>query len=177
MALRIDIAGVDLLLPDISYSWKETGGAICEVNGQPQFSHQVAHRTILDKLLKNKGRIPIVGLSSELMSQKMLSGLVEEIHRIGFKLMVVRDLTSFRQALLSPAVDAIVWVITSAPSPWEGMPVDRLDLLIEPTTSPVKDKLHGIEIGENWSIINRNQKKVVFDRLLVFMRDALSTRK
>ncbi|MAT49900.1 MAG: hypothetical protein CMK32_01780 [Porticoccaceae bacterium] len=33
----LDIAGVDFLCPDISRSWKEVGGAICEVNAQPGF--------------------------------------------------------------------------------------------------------------------------------------------
>lgn len=33
----LDIAGVDFLSPDISRSWREVGGVICEVNGQPGF--------------------------------------------------------------------------------------------------------------------------------------------
>lgn len=35
--LGLDIAGVDFLCPDISRSWREVGGAICEVNAQPGF--------------------------------------------------------------------------------------------------------------------------------------------
>ena len=31
----LDIAGVDFLCPDISRSWRDVGGAICEVNAQP----------------------------------------------------------------------------------------------------------------------------------------------
>lgn len=33
----LDIAGVDFLCPDISRSWREVGGGICEVNAQPGF--------------------------------------------------------------------------------------------------------------------------------------------
>lgn len=33
----LDIAGIDFLCPDISRSWREVGGAICEVNAQPGF--------------------------------------------------------------------------------------------------------------------------------------------
>jgi cyanophycin synthetase len=33
----LDIAGVDFLCPDVSRSWHEVGGAICEVNAQPGF--------------------------------------------------------------------------------------------------------------------------------------------
>lgn len=35
--LGLDIAGVDFLCPDISRSWREVGGGICEVNAQPGF--------------------------------------------------------------------------------------------------------------------------------------------
>lgn len=35
--IGLDIAGVDFLCPDISRSWREAGGAICEVNAQPGF--------------------------------------------------------------------------------------------------------------------------------------------
>lgn len=39
----LDIAGVDLLTTDIARSWREVGGAVCEVNGQPSFQpHWVA---------------------------------------------------------------------------------------------------------------------------------------
>ncbi len=34
--LDLDIAGVDFLCPDISRSWREVGGGICEVNSQPE---------------------------------------------------------------------------------------------------------------------------------------------
>lgn len=36
-SIGLDIAGVDFLCPDISRSWREVGGAICEVNAQPGF--------------------------------------------------------------------------------------------------------------------------------------------
>jgi len=35
--LGLDIAGVDFLCPDIGRSWREVGGAVCEVNAQPGF--------------------------------------------------------------------------------------------------------------------------------------------
>lgn len=35
--IGLDIAGVDFLCPDISRSWREVGGGICEVNAQPGF--------------------------------------------------------------------------------------------------------------------------------------------
>ncbi len=61
-ALRLDLAGIDLLIPDISRSWKETGGAICEVNAQPTIGNTTSkhlYGEILRTLLDGDGRIPI----------------------------------------------------------------------------------------------------------------------
>lgn len=60
-ALRLDLAGVDLLMPDISRSWRETGAAVCEINGQPMLSNTAPHlySEILSKLIPGDGRIPI----------------------------------------------------------------------------------------------------------------------
>jgi len=41
-ALGLDVAGVDFLTPDISRSYKDAGGAICEVNAAPGFRMHVA---------------------------------------------------------------------------------------------------------------------------------------
>ena len=59
-ALRLDIAGVDLLMPDISRSWQESGGGICEVNAQPQVGGADTPGVILAQLLPHGGRIPLV---------------------------------------------------------------------------------------------------------------------
>ena len=36
-ALKLDIAGIDFICPDITEPVRETGGAICEVNAAPGF--------------------------------------------------------------------------------------------------------------------------------------------
>lgn len=55
---RLDIAGVDLIIPDITTSWLETGAIICEVNAQPQM-FTTFHQPMLEKLLgKTRGHIP-----------------------------------------------------------------------------------------------------------------------
>jgi cyanophycin synthetase len=41
-AIGLDVAGVDFLTPDIARSYKEVGGAICEVNAAPGFRMHVA---------------------------------------------------------------------------------------------------------------------------------------
>jgi cyanophycin synthetase len=57
--LRLDLAGIDLLIPDICRSWLETGAAICEVNAQPQMSWHLP-ALLLPQLVKARGRIPVV---------------------------------------------------------------------------------------------------------------------
>ena len=42
LAIGLDVAGVDFLTTDISKSFRETGGAICEVNAAPGFRMHVA---------------------------------------------------------------------------------------------------------------------------------------
>lgn len=56
-ALRLDLAGVDILMSDIRRSWLEVGAAICEVNAQPQMATH--HAAVLAQQLQGDGRIPI----------------------------------------------------------------------------------------------------------------------
>lgn len=69
--IGLDIAGVDFICPDITKSWREVGGAICEVNAQPGFRvHWLAapdrdiNGEILDWLFKDKpNRIPTAAIT------------------------------------------------------------------------------------------------------------------
>jgi len=61
--LRLDIAGLDIILPDVTRSWHETGGAICEVNAQPYIGEVIGrdyYKEILQSLVPKGGRIPLV---------------------------------------------------------------------------------------------------------------------
>lgn len=61
--LRLDIAGIDMLLPDVTKSWREAGGAICEVNAQPYIGEVIGkdyYKAILEKVVPGGGRIPLV---------------------------------------------------------------------------------------------------------------------
>lgn len=67
----LDIAGVDFLCPDIARSWREVGGAICEVNAQPGFRvHWLGdpgrdiNGEVVDWLFKDKpARIPTAAIT------------------------------------------------------------------------------------------------------------------
>lgn len=62
-ALNLDLAGIDFLTDDISHSWRDRGGAICEINAQPQLGYVTTARLypqILQTMLPRQGRIPVV---------------------------------------------------------------------------------------------------------------------
>lgn len=59
-AIGLDIAGIDFITADITQSWREVGGAICEVNSQPQIGYRDTpeiYEFILSDLLKNQGQL------------------------------------------------------------------------------------------------------------------------
>jgi cyanophycin synthetase len=59
--LMLDFAGIDLIIPDIAFSWNETGAIICEVNSQPQVGVKTSpdiYRDTLAALMHRQYRIP-----------------------------------------------------------------------------------------------------------------------
>lgn len=59
--LRLDLAGVDLILPDAARPWHEAGGAVLEVNAQPQIGIRDTpeiYADILRKLVGGDGHLP-----------------------------------------------------------------------------------------------------------------------
>jgi cyanophycin synthetase len=73
-SVGLDVCGVDFLTPDISRSWKEVGGGICEVNAAPGFRMHVAPsegkpRDVAGKVLDmlfppgTPSRIPIAAIT------------------------------------------------------------------------------------------------------------------
>lgn len=60
--LRLDIAGIDLIIPDVAVSWRDSGAIICEVNAQPQIGIKdtpEVYQQILSELLPDKGTLLI----------------------------------------------------------------------------------------------------------------------
>lgn len=146
---RLQLAGVDLITPDISRSWREAGGAVCEVNGQPQFS---VTRTdfpeqVIAELVQGDGRVPVVvlladccwgvwaqALHTQLSSAGLNTGFVlaDGLFR-GLDKLAVNRRSAFddvQALLLDNTVDAIVVATNGMEWLPSGMPVDRVDLVI-----------------------------------------------
>lgn len=146
---RLDIAGVDFITPDIAKSWREVGGVVCEINGQPQFSvtRPDLPERVLAGLVQDRGRIPVI-----VILEKMASGAwTEQMTRLlrassvnpgwvlsdgvfsGTESLAKGIGTAFDavQALLLDTSLAVLFVATDGLD-WlkSGMPVDQVDLVI-----------------------------------------------
>lgn len=149
-ALRLDLAGVDLIIPDISRSWLESGAAICEVNSQPQLgiltsAHLYPH--ILQCLLGGNGRIPVIVVLGAAPGHPLIDQLHDHLTahgrrpgsagnggiRIGAELLASPPLDSYAAGhllLLNRQVDCLLLAINDLSTLQLGLPVDRIDLLL-----------------------------------------------
>lgn len=154
-ALRLDLAGVDFLTPDIARSWKEVGGGICEVNAQPQMSEHL-HVQLLPKLLPQGGRIPVIGAFELPALRREIATVKRTLAATGRQLAWVESAAACRQALADPAVDAVVWQCDQRQT-LAAWPVDTLDLLLLPAgmavhrrSQPMADDL--ARCGQVWQV-------------------------
>jgi cyanophycin synthetase len=149
-ALHLDLAGVDLLIPDICRSWREAGAIVCEVNAQPNLGQTTSahlYKQILAQLVQGNGRIPtvaIVGAAAEstlakaICSCLQLEGLV--VGRADLEGVTVDDLRVFDgpispyaggQILLADQrVEAVVLGINDRSILRTGLPFDQFDVLV-----------------------------------------------
>ena len=153
--LRLDIAGIDLIMPDISRSWREVGGAICEVNAQPQFSASApaAPFHAVAGLFAGDGRIPVIvmlGADGFVAAELMLEAFRAQELKLGLALpqhlsvdgcvlaQPAGGAFAAMQALLrDPGVDALVALVDDESWLATGAPVDSVDLLLcAPNASP-----------------------------------------
>lgn len=129
-ALRLDVAGVDLLLPDITRSWKETGGAICEVNAQPQFSTTPTFKEVLARLVQGEGRIPVAVILGGGSLTVLEQGLARALTGHDINVVWCGTSETCRQAVLDRNVDVLIWAPHLWPTATESIPFDRADLLV-----------------------------------------------
>lgn len=168
-ALRLDFAGVDVLMPDIRRSWRETGAAICDINAQPNLGQTTAthlYAPILRKLVPGDGRIPtIVVIGAALQSQLiraleaslLAKGLVVGAHdidgvRVNRRIIMEGQVTPFvaGNALTSNrSVGAIVISIHDPSILGTGLPFARYDVCV--LAGP------NVQLPEEMTAANRQQ--------------------
>lgn len=154
--IGLDVAGIDMLAPDISQSVRETGGGIVEVNAAPGLrmhlhpsqgqSRDVA-RPIIASLFppRRRSRIPIfavTGTNGKSTTARMVSRILCEAgYRVGMtttsgvyidgRLQVAADASgprSARMVLRNPTVDAAVLETARGGILREGLGFERCDI-------------------------------------------------
>lgn len=147
-ALRLDLAGVDLLIPDIARSWHETGAMVCEVNGQPNLGLRTSahvYGQILSALVEGDGRIPVVvvagnppdeglarTLAADLAGGGLTVGLADSAGAsiAGEMIATGPDALAAGMALMTDRrVDAVV-MAAGPPVLRSGLACDRFDVLV-----------------------------------------------
>jgi len=165
-ALHLDLAGIDLLISDISRSWLEVGGVICEVNAQPQIA--IGHEKVLTALLGGNGRIPIdviLGLDGIDNLRMAIAdhgdfSFYPSLGLVGRDGVFVGDqrfhgppTDQFHAAsmlLRCPRVDRLILALWDASRIEDGLPIDKFSRLIiisavsESTQAAAEQDLHQI---------------------------------
>lgn len=135
--LRLDIAGLDLLITDISRSWREVGGAFCEINAQPQTggAHPWMFEKILKRYVQGRGRVPAVLVLARGGERDVANDIVAALERDGLRTgqvqgngQVLRD--GCTAQLMSPGLGALVVTTDGADLMRWGLPLDRFDVLV-----------------------------------------------
>ena len=161
--LRLDLAGVDLIIPDISRSWRETSAAIIEINAQPQLvaasqTHLYAH--ILASRVPNGGRIPVAIVMGESGAHEVALQVMRNLRRgqakvglasrqglwLADRVIGRSGLTPFeagRALLAQRDTAALLLVIDDASVIASGLPLDRFDLLALPGSDVVTEAAGG----------------------------------
>lgn len=162
--LRLDITGIDFLTPDIARSWRDVGGKITEVNGQPQVSPLIRpqmYERLLREFVRGDGRIPVVlvvdddengELSRTTRVQLETSGIHAGVASqreiaIGAEVIIHEATDPYFAAKLlmtDPTVEAMVLFADGRTLMRHGLPFDRIDLLAFFGAAAIADQFLGL---------------------------------
>lgn len=126
---RLDLAGVDLLISDISRSYKEVGGVICEVNAQPQLSPHLPKK-LIQQLIPRSGRIPILMILGIDLNQGHQEVIVGGAKQFGITAKLVKNIVDCQSILFDPDIGLVVWNPNEIPDENTAWPIDFVDALI-----------------------------------------------
>jgi cyanophycin synthetase len=148
--LRLDLAGVDLLMPDIRRSWRDGGAGICEVNSQPslgQITSAPVYAQILHRLVPGDGRIPILLVLGAPADNRCVADIEAALRQrgvcvgchdaAGVRVNGVQWLeagatpyAAGRLLVLDRSVQVLVLSVNDASLLQTGLPFDRFDFLL-----------------------------------------------
>ncbi len=167
--LRLDLAGVDLLIPHVARSWRDTGAAICEVNGQPNLGQTTAahlYAQILRSLVRGSGRVPVVLVLGAAEPERWLDALAAKMAVSGSRVGVagsrgvyedgdlihpgpVSPYDGGKMLVLGRRVDLALVAINDDSILHQGLPFDRFDMLILAGANIRPDKAEAGQGREN----------------------------
>ncbi len=200
-AIGLDIGGVDFLTKDISESYRDAGGGICEVNAGPGFRMHVAPSEgtprdvagpVLDMLFpaETPRRIPIAavtGTNGKTTTARMLAHILQMsgytvgltstdgVH-IGGQLSVPGDMTgpvSARMVLRDPSVDAAVMETARGGMLRGGLGFQRCNVAACLNVSADHLGLEGIDTLEQLAEIKRVPIEIAQDAAVLNADDVL----
>ncbi len=146
--LRLDVAGIDFLTPDIRRSWLESECGICEVNAQPQM-FTTMHAPLLQAILpRRQGRIPtVVVLTTAARATDFNDALYAQVREAFPNAGLVTDtrialagrplpatgqsvFQRCRSLLIDQGLDALLIAVGDEDPLASGWPIDRCDALL-----------------------------------------------
>ncbi len=184
-AFRLDLAGIDLLLPDIAVSWQESGGAICEANAQPQLGGVTSghlYPQILKELVGGSGRVPALAVMGTAGAERLSASLAGSFSRggtvgrhgpdgvwLGENRMLkgrVPILEAGRFLASQRSLDAMVLGIWDGSALRTGLPLPRIDILALsgeaiPLPQRMAGKSHAGFIAQIFELIAPNCERIV----------------
>jgi len=160
--LDLDIAGVDLIIPDVTRSWLEIGALICEVNAIPQIGYNHGIEPMMLGLFKSGSRIPVtLAIVDQELDPPLFHELAGVLNCNGISTQTGMWINgscvsqpwpnSFDPAvalLFDREVDSALCVMTKTDVVEHGLPLDRFDqILIEnPDDVALLAQAHGKNI-------------------------------
>jgi cyanophycin synthetase len=200
-AIGLDIGGVDFLTRDITLSYREAGGAICEVNAGPGFRMHVAPSegtprdvggAVIDMLFPPGAptRVPIAavtGTNGKTTTSRMLAHILKlsgftvgltstDGVYIDGKLSVPGDMTGPKSAqmiLRDPAVDAAVMETARGGMLRSGLGFERCDVSACLNVSADHLGLRGIDTVEQLAEVKRVPIEIATDAAVLNADDPL----
>lgn len=159
---RLDLAGVDLLISDISRSYKEVGGVVCEVNAQPQLSPHLPKK-LIQQLVPKSGRIPILMILGVDLNQGHQEIIVGGAKQFGVTAKLVKNIVDCQSILFDPDVGLVVWNPNEIPDKNTAWPIDSVDMLILSNEIQSNIEKQGMSRKFLPNMLEAGFKKIVID--------------